>query len=328
MSELISVIIPVYNVEQYLKRCLSSVIQQTYPAIEILLIDDGSTDQTLKIARCFQEKYPDKIRVFHIKNSGVTIARLKGVKEAKGNWIGFVDGDDEIELDMYERLYTNAKKYDADISHCGYQTIVNNGERVHYFYNTGNLSVQVGKAGLNDLLVGPVEPSLWNKLFRKELLDKLLDEGIMDTTIKYNEDLLMNFYLFRLAGKAIYEDFCGYHYLAHKSSATRSTFRVEKLVDPVKVWRIILDNVEPELKNSIWQKYLGACIRACAGLYEHDRYREEALSYRQLLFKHRGKYNLLSRNEKIKTIILLFTPSVYKHIHRVYEKYFQKKIYE
>ena len=113
---MISVIVPAYNVEKTIKRTLDSILKQTYSELEVVIIDDGSTDHTGKIIDWYQKKYPKKIRVFHVPNEGVTAARMRGVRAAKGTWIGFVDGDDEIDPDMYEKLLKNALKYHADIS--------------------------------------------------------------------------------------------------------------------------------------------------------------------------------------------------------------------
>ena len=148
---MISVIVPAYNVEKTIKRTLDSILKQTYSELEVVVIDDGSTDHTGKIIDWYQKKYPKKIRVFHVPNEGVTAARMRGVRAAKGTWIGFVDGDDEIDPDMYEKLLKNALKYHADISHCGYQMQFSDG-RIHYFYNTGILVKQEKTEGVKELL--------------------------------------------------------------------------------------------------------------------------------------------------------------------------------
>lgn len=131
-----------------------------------------------------------------------------------------MDGDDLIAPEMYQRLIKNALEYDADISHCGYQMVFPNG-RVDYYYNTGRLVEQTHAESLRDLLEGAfVEPSLWNKLFRKTLFVEL--QAKMDLSIKINEDVLMNYYLFKAAQRAVYEDFCPYHYVLRKGSAATS----------------------------------------------------------------------------------------------------------
>jgi hypothetical protein len=191
-----------------------------------------------------------QIKAVHKENGGVTSARLRGVQEATGEWIGFVDGDDLIESNMYQHLLENAQAYEADISHCGYQMVF--PSRVDYYYNTGRLVSQEGDQGCTDLLSGSfVEPALWNKLYRRELFIGLAEW--MDTSIRINEDLLMNFYLFRRANKSVFEDMCPYHYVLRKGSAATSRLNEHKLKDPLKVLHLLMQETKaaPE-----WQSIL------------------------------------------------------------------------
>lgn len=105
----LSIIVPIYNAQNHLKKCIESIINQTEKDIEIILIDDGSTDDSLKICNEYQRK-DFRINVIHQNNSGVSIARNQGIKIAKGEYIGFVDSDDWIDLDMFKRLLEEAKK--------------------------------------------------------------------------------------------------------------------------------------------------------------------------------------------------------------------------
>ena len=114
----ISVIIPVYNVERFLKKCLESVINQTLSDLEIICINDGSTDKSLSILNSFAQK-DNRIIVINQDNQGQSCARNAGLSIATGKYIGFVDSDDWIDLDFYEKLYKAAKKYDADIAAAG-----------------------------------------------------------------------------------------------------------------------------------------------------------------------------------------------------------------
>lgn len=232
----ISVIVPAYNIREYLPRCLDSLLAQTHGNLEIIVVDDGSTDGTAAVADDYARK-ASRIKVVHKENGGVTSARLRGVAEAKGQWIGFADGDDYCEPEMYARLLENALTHGADISHCGYQMVF--PSHVDWYYNTGKTTVQAGKQGLYDLLEGSfVEPALWNKLYRRELFAGLDDW--MDKSVRINEDLLMNYYLFRQAGKAVHEDICPYHYILRQGSAAVSRLNEHKLKDPVRVLDIML----------------------------------------------------------------------------------------
>ena len=107
-NPLISVIVPAFNIEIYLSECLDSIINQTYSMIEIVVVDDGSIDNTGKIAEEYQAMCPDRVICIHQVNAGVLKARLAGLEASHGEWIGFVDGDDLIESNMYERLLSNA----------------------------------------------------------------------------------------------------------------------------------------------------------------------------------------------------------------------------
>ena len=118
----VSIIIPIYNAEQYLGQTLSSVIRQTYHNIEILLINDGSTDGSLRICRNY-EQLDQRIRIINIDNHGVSHARNKGIQEATGDYIQFVDSDDTISTHMTERLVDTLISYDTDMVICGIRSV-------------------------------------------------------------------------------------------------------------------------------------------------------------------------------------------------------------
>ena len=183
----ISVVVPVYKVEDYLDRCVASIVSQTYYRLQIILVYDGSPDGCGALCDAWAEK-DSRITVIHKENGGVTSARLRGIEAAAGEYNTFVDSDDYIEPDMYTRLLHNARAHDAQISHCGYRMVFPNG-RVDWYYNTGRLVEQDHEVGLRDLVEGKfVEPGLVNKLFRTALFTDL--DRRMDASIKINEDAL------------------------------------------------------------------------------------------------------------------------------------------
>ena len=264
MNGKISAIIPAYNIQEYLGPTLDSVLAQTYENLEIIVVNDGSRDDTGAVADAYAAK-DSRIRVIHKENGGVTSARLRGVSEATGDFIGFVDGDDFIEPHMYALLMGNMQAYGADISHCGYQMVF--PSRVDYYYNTGRVVSQEGEQGCTDLLNGRfVEPGLGNKLYRRELFAGLADW--MDTSIHINEDLLMNFYLFRQVKKAVFEDVCPYHYVLRKGSATTSRLNEHKLYDPVRVMHILLE----ETANWLHGEIVGLGCQAEMYAFERSEY--------------------------------------------------------
>lgn len=260
---MISIIIPAYNIGAYLGKTLDSILAQSHENLEVIVVDDGSSDSTGAVAEDYARR-DSRIRVIRQENGGVTSARLRGVREAGGQWIGFVDGDDLVEPWMYERLLKNALAHNAKISHCGYRMDFPNG-RVDFYYNTGRLLCRDNAGGLNDLIRGDfVEPSLCTKLFRRELLESLLRSGGMPRDCRYNEDLLMNFRLFMAADKSVYEDVCPYHYVLRKGSAANSPMNRYKLYDPLEVARIILREAPEGARDSAEEKMVRILVNGAA----------------------------------------------------------------
>lgn len=322
MNQKITIIIPAYNLEQYLAKTLDSVLAQTYQNIEVIVVNDGSKDGTGAIidhyAAC-----DSRLRAIHKANGGVTSARLTGVREATGEWIGFVDGDDYVEPQMFARLLENALAHHADISHCGYQMVFPNG-RIDYYHNTGKQVVQKGLQGCRDLLTSSfVEPALVNKLFRRELFCGL--DAWMDQSIRINEDLLMNYYLFRRAEVSVFEDVCPYHYVLRKGSAATSRLNAHKLQDPLKVTHIILEDAPRELHPAIIPKLTRQLVSgATMGLGDQP---ELIAPYRRAVRKElrRRLGSILAGNScglklKIMALWAALWPASYRWIHRAYAR--------
>ena len=325
---MISVIVPAFNVESEIANTLNSILKQTYSEIEIIVIDDGSTDKTGRIIDTYASRYKQIIAV-HTQNQGVTAARLIGIKRAAGEWIGFIDADDEIESDMYELLLKNAELYNADISHCGYQMVFPDG-RISYFHNTGCLVQQDKIAGLKDLLDGSlIEPSLCNKLFRKTLFCGLLHNQI-DKSIKINEDLLMNYILFSEANTAIFQDVCKYHYLVRNTSASRKSLNQYKIFDPIRVKQIILDMNINNMAEVTMKAYIKTCINVYNTLVldKTGQFIKEQKKIRELIQEHKKWVSFLNGKQHFLASFILYCPIVYKPIYRLYAKYLLKNLYE
>lgn len=325
MSDKISVIVPVYNLEAYIERTVASIQAQTYQNLEIILVDDGSKDNSLELLKKM-EKADSRIKVISQENAGVTRARLTGVEAAAGEWIGFVDGDDYIEPDMYERLLKNAVDSKADISHCGYQMVF--PSRVDYYYNTGLRAEHDKITALKELLSGSrIEPGLWNKLFHKTLFHSLLHSDMMDTSIKNMEDLLMNFYLFWETEKTVYEDFCPYHYMVRENSAATGKVSAKKLEDPWKVFLIIRKNVSEneELYRVVNGRLAGQMIAILTMKADKN-----AFEIRTLQAKVRRDLKSMlpellqpgySRRTKTFSCWAVISPRSYRMVHTVYAKF-------
>lgn len=318
-TPLISVVVPVYNIADYLERSVESVREQTYRHLEIILVDNGSTDGSTELVDDLA-KIDERIIPLHVEKKGVSFARLEGVKASSGEWIGFVDGDDVIEPDMYERLLNNAFNYNAQISHCGYQMVF--PSRVDYYYNTGRLVQQDNLTGLKDLLGGSfVEPGLWNKLFHKTLFHSLLHPDGFDLSIRINEDLLMNYYLFKESVNSVFEDFCPYHYIVRPGSAATSAITVNRILDPVKVAQLIVNDTKDgeclSLANRrlIWVCYIGASLKKTESEAINsaiDYCRTELKKLMPLAFKE--KYSI---SFKTKCILCRVSPFIYRFFDKI-----------
>lgn len=323
IDEKISVIIPAYNIENEIARCLDSVLNQIYKNIEIIVVDDGSTDKTFEIIRLYEQKY-ENIIVVHQENQGVLSARLNGIQKATGNWIGFVDGDDEIEADMYFVLIKNAINYHTDISHCGYQ--MNFPDRTDLYYGTGKTVCQNHETGLKDLLSGIfIEPALVNKLYRRILFDGLTEAQGLDSTIKINEDLLMNYYLFKKAKSAVFYDKCYYHYMIRKNSASTAKINKHKLEDPHKVLAILLNETQEkaELNKIVEERYvrqlIGVATMSLAADPELIRFYR--LKARQELRRKLKRYiGAVEFSKKLKFLVIwsAIFPTSYRIVHSLY----------
>lgn len=323
MADLISVIVPVYNVADDLPRCLDSILAQHYPNIEIITVNDGSSDHSGEVLDEYAQMHPN-IHAIHQENGGVTSARLRGVAEASGEWIGFVDGDDEIEPDMYERLLRNALEYEAEISHCGYQMLFSDG-RVNYFHNTGILEKQDKTTALRELLSGErVEPGLCNKLFHKSLFAGLT----MPADIRINEDLLMNYYLFAAADQTVYDDWCPYHYIVRNTSASRAKLNAHKIYDPIRVKEHIRQAAPDDIQEDARRAYINTCISTYHTLMNAGaEYRADLHQVHELIKREELSFPLLGKKRAMMARLIVDAPAVYRPIYSFYRRFFQKNVY-
>lgn len=251
MNPLISIVIPVYNVEKYLEHCLSSIRNQSYENIEVIIINDGSTDDSDNIIDKFvtQDKRFNKIIQ---KNRGVGAARNKGIEFCKGQYIAFIDSDDYIHKDFIKELYGNINANDSDIAICDYYGVFDEGNSIKYQKDwIINDSVVNSKEAiislffLNNMSIVP-----WNKLYKKRLFEG--NNNPFPLGVK-NEDVEGIFRIFYRANKVSYVNQAFYYYLQRENSETKTYDK--SIFDMFKV----LDNIIEFLENK----------------HEFHKYREE-----------------------------------------------------
>ncbi len=174
----VSVIVPVYNTEKYLRKCLDSLVNQTLDDMEIVLIDDGSTDGSADIMEEYQKEYPDRVVVYHKENGGQGIARNIGISKCRGEYIGFMDSDDYVDLQMYERMYKTGVSNGADLVECQYRYVQCTNDSEVELNTYGHVRKYRGQ---KDMFIDPLV-SPWNKLYKRTVLEEsgsLFTEGVI-----------------------------------------------------------------------------------------------------------------------------------------------------
>lgn len=159
----VSVIVPFYNVEEYIEKCLESLINQTLEDIEIIIVNDGSKDNSINIVKRYKEKYTEKITYIEKENGGLSDARNYGMPYAKGEYIAFLDSDDYVELDMYEKMYEKAEEENADMVECDF-----------YWEYLNKMKADIGEIyGSRYEMLVRARVVAWNKLIKKSILDEI-----------------------------------------------------------------------------------------------------------------------------------------------------------
>lgn len=229
---MVSVIIPVYNTEKYLSKCLDSVKFQTYSDIEVILVDDGSTDNSKDIANRYAES-DKRFRTITQANVGVSGARNKGLDLAKGEYILFVDSDDWLEPQMLEKLICNISKYNTDISCCQYDHgICFEGKKAEAWDKDTALK--------NFLMHKLINGSLVNKLIKRDCIGKKR----LDQTVKYGEDALFLWNILTDISSVVVSPEILYHVNLHDDSASGGGSYKAIRYDCIKVWSTISEEAE------------------------------------------------------------------------------------
>lgn len=220
----ISVIVPVYNVEKYLERCVNSIINQTYDNIEVILVDDGSTDNCPRI--CDElSKSDDRIKVIHKSNGGLSDARNAGIRAANGNYYAFVDSDDYIESDMLDKMYREIRKHNADLVICGIHRRYDDGGEFDFFCPIKDEILNGTEvAGLLYGLNGWSYISVWNKLYKKELFNE-----IKFPVGKIHEDEFIIHKILNIASKIVTISYPAYIYIDRKDSIMNTKINIKRL---------------------------------------------------------------------------------------------------
>ena len=245
---LISIIVPVYNVKNYLEKCLQSICGQTYKNLEIILIDDGSSDGSGELCDLFAQR-DGRIKVIHQTNAGQSAARNRGLAVAQGEFLGFVDSDDWIEPDMYEFLYHLLKangENEADISICSHyiETVV----KTRVKHSSGQFSSFSREEAIRTLVEDKrIRNYMWDKLYKRQLF-----AGIYFPVNRVFEDIAVSYQIFYKTQKVVMQDCPKYHYLKREGSTTQGKlYNYEK---EYLLFQTVYEQVKFVREKEIWDK--------------------------------------------------------------------------
>lgn len=270
METLISLVIPVYKVEEYLERCINSVIAQTYQNLEIILVDDGSPDKCPRICDEYAKK-DNRIRVIHKNNGGLSDARNAGIDAANGMYIGFVDSDDYIHPEMYERLWKQLNEENADIVICGIERVYHAGYEVQEVAENA-IKKYDGLQAIRNILdknLHVVSVVAWGKLYKKSLF-----EGIRFPKGKIHEDEFTTYQLFYKSNKIV--ELSGrYYYYFQREDSIMGVRKKKFVYDGIEAYeqmgKFFLGHQEEEILYLVKYQYLYMLKDSCRKLKKSGR---------------------------------------------------------
>lgn len=312
--EMISIIVPVYNVRREIEKCIDGLIQQTYDNIEIVIIDDGSDSGTAEILDRLSTK-DSRIKLFHCKNQGAAKARLTGVSYASGNYIMFCDADDYYDIDACEILIDTIKKNEVDIAICGYRKYDIHGE-IHEFFGNGEISIYDSESLMICYLNGKhFTGSLWAKIYKKSLFENF----IYNCDVQMNEDLLINYYLFKKASSAAFLNIAKYNYVV-RSTSTCETIEKNKIgYDGLIVSKLIFQDAIGSVYEPIAEeRYVRSLIYNYRLAYKVEK--SKCIEYKKLIDDLELKFKIRSKKLKISLWMIKYVPACYQVVYSVYDK--------
>ena len=299
----LSIIVPVYGVEKYIDKCLNSLVKQSLKEIEIIVVNDGTKDNSQKIIYKYVKKYPDKIKSYIKENGGQGSARNYGLKKATGEYIGYVDSDDFVEKDMYKKLYNKAKENNYDIVVCGNYNVSEDyqNKNIDAFINNYNTD-------LENIFFGKM--AVWNKIYKRDILikNKLeFKEKVWYEDLAFTLKAIMNSNTFAFIDEPLYD------YLIREGS-TMNNSNVQRNLEILDAFNDILSYIQHNKKEEYFSKieflaidhiYISAIVRVLKAEADDKVKREtinKLIDYMNKKFPNykNNKYiNTLSKNRKI-----------------------------
>lgn len=321
----ISIIVPVYNVEEYLPKCLDTILNQSFRDFEVILVNDGSKDNSGFICEKYAKK-DSRIRIIHKENGGLSSARNAGLDIAKGRYIGFIDSDDFIDLKMYEQLYNMIKIYNADIAICSYECVSKHAiiknknykdklEEIKVFNNIEALNQTLEENGVEFIVA-------WNKLYKSSVFENLrFKEG------KVHEDEFIVHQVLYKSNIVVYTPKKLYYYLQRENSITGESFNIkrtdylEALTERIYFYNEKnLDYLKEKTEYQYLKLYFKYYFKVKNDLKDTEKVKKLKQNFIDT-FRTLSKSNIYSKKEKLSWIIFIINSSLYEE----YYKYKLKK---
>lgn len=317
----VSIIVPVYGVEKYIDKCLDSLIKQSLKEIEIIVVNDGTKDNSQKIIDKYVKKYPDKIKSFIKENGGQGSARNYGLEKASGEYIGYVDSDDFIEKDMYEKLYNKAKENNYDIVVCGNYNVSEDYQNKSIDTFINNYSTD-----LENIFFGKM--AVWNKIYKRDILIKnklKFKEKVWYEDLAFTLKAIINSNTFAFINEPLYD------YLVREGS-TMNNSNVQRNLEILDAFDDILSYIKHNKKEEYLSKieflaidhiYISAIVRVLKADANNEIKRNtinKLIDYMNTNFpsyKNNKYINTLSKNRKI--IYKLINMKMYKLINLIFK---------
>lgn len=309
---MISIIIPIYNVEKYLNKCIDSILNQTYSDLEIILVDDGSTDKSSEICEYYKE-IDNRIRVIHKKNGGLSEARNVGIDIAKGEYIAFLDSDDWADENLYKRLYQLSQKYSSDISMCSFKWVQNEKEVLNKIdeeivYSNLEALNKIYDKNYTNIIVA------WNKLYHRKLFDNL-----RYPVGKIHEDEFLTPILIHRANKISITNKELIYYRQNSNSITNSKFSVKRL-DYIYALENRLNYFNQNSLEKLYKKGVWLLMDNIIRFYyiiKNSDIPEKKQLMKMLKVKLFNIINItggLSSKDKVKIMLFEISPNLFKRI--------------
>lgn len=321
--DLISIIVPVFKAEQYLKRCIDSILAQTYTHYEIILVDDDSPDRCPQICDRYAAEYSNMFAI-HLKDTkaGVSDARNAGLSQTNGKYVAFIDSDDFVPSKYLEVLIDTIYRCKSKLSMCPYKIVHSYAEKVEPAYDKKNIAKIINdNEAMEMLLVDQAYSAPWGKLYERSLFNDMeYPPG------KFNEDMFTAPILFRKAKLIGFSDQTLYFYNQEGESLIRTAFNYHKLgmIDASYFWKELADLHYPNLSDRAFSAYLSTIINSCQYIANKtDEYgKQKYIEYQSIIldkFKYIIHSTYVTRNNKLKVLLLKY--GMFKTIIRLIQKF-------